>query len=911
MAKFIRFEQAKSVRKLPPYQVHRKYSVINGQPTLRILVKRLFPTSPPMKLLKLNPEATRIKFAMSGNAVPDGSRIINMDLLQNHMTEVAIHCAVCPAAGKLAKDGKSPLTVTTEEKRNGFASRLKLSCCGCGQQFLMETSSRLPGSSTYDINLRTVWGSMVTGGGLSSTNEMLATMGIPGMTQRRYTSLEQDVGELWHKEMKKDMLDAGSEERRLAIEKNDYHEGVPSISVICDGGWCKRSHKHTYNALGGVAVIFGAVTGKLLHIGVRNKHCYVCSLAESRHCDPAPHLCFKNWNDTSQAMEADIIVEGFLQAESTHGLRYMQLIADGDSSVFARIQQQVPVWGRHVTKMECANHACKCLRTNLEKLVENKPHFKGRGNLTKQMRIRLVKGVRCAIRMRSAESNTKTAILKLEHDIRNSIHHLFGNHECCSDFCKKKPTNTDECTAVPDTTDAGSTNTDDTIPSILDQQQSFWNEVICDFDLEQTRYQPNTATPIDAELLRDVSVLLNRLANKAARLIGNFTTNLAESWMSIRSKFDGCKMYNRCNRGSWHSRCYGGALRKNLGAAWSPLVWHRHTGVKPGTAFTTHYRQTARHLLTSQKSKRKPEVRDRAYKRKLADSAQCSSKKARREYGTDALDVVPDVSSQQLQDKCKNYMSVHVNLTEDKIKKIEALTTSQSQCTTWIDERKKRLTSSRFGDIVKRNTRINVAPLVKNLLYTNFRGNAFTIHGLGQESITIQEYILKKKDEGVSVTVSPVGLMIDVNHKFLAASPDGLVKEGQEYGLIEIKNLLQRNKLTFQEAALKLKGRFCLALTDGRLNLKLQHKYYYQCQGQINIMKLPWVDFVVRRTNPYQLHIERIFRNESLWKEVMVPKLTAFYHKALLPELAVPRDHTSTGIREPDKAWVIIKYWYY
>ena len=89
------------------------------------------------------------------------------------------------------------------------------------------------------------------------------------MTQRQYSSLEQDVGDLWHRELKKDMLEAGSEERRLAMERNDYHEGVPSITVICDGGW--------YNALGGVGVIFGAVTGKLLHIGVRNEHCYVCS----------------------------------------------------------------------------------------------------------------------------------------------------------------------------------------------------------------------------------------------------------------------------------------------------------------------------------------------------------------------------------------------------------------------------------------------------------------------------------------------------------------------------------------------------------------------------------------------------------------------------------------------------------
>ena len=46
------------------------------------------------------------------------------------------------------------------------------------------------------------------------------------------------------------MMVAGQEERALAVAGNDYHEGVPAITVVCDGGWSKRSHKHSYNAMG-------------------------------------------------------------------------------------------------------------------------------------------------------------------------------------------------------------------------------------------------------------------------------------------------------------------------------------------------------------------------------------------------------------------------------------------------------------------------------------------------------------------------------------------------------------------------------------------------------------------------------------------------------------------------------------
>ena len=61
----------------------------------------------------------------------------------------------------------------------------------------------------------------------------------------------------------KQLFTAGQVERRLAIEKGNYHNGVPAITVVVDAGWSKRSHKHSYNANSGVGVIFGAATKAL------------------------------------------------------------------------------------------------------------------------------------------------------------------------------------------------------------------------------------------------------------------------------------------------------------------------------------------------------------------------------------------------------------------------------------------------------------------------------------------------------------------------------------------------------------------------------------------------------------------------------------------------------------------------
>ncbi|VDI57174.1 Hypothetical predicted protein [Mytilus galloprovincialis] len=641
-------------------------------------------------------DANYLKAILKKKKLPtqNGYRFIDLQQMQSFISQITIHSISCERAVEIASKGISPYTDLTEIKSYGIACILGIKCKGCNYIHTMNTSSRLQTSkdkiNRFDVNVRAVWGSMVTGNGASHLNELLGTMNSPGLRQATFGSIEEEIGQMWHTVLEEEMLAAGAEERRIAIENNNYNEGVPSITVIADGGWSKRSHKHTYNASGGVAIIVGKQTGKILYIGVRNKYCnsYICSRALHTQTKPPEHVCFKNWSASSQAMESDILVEGFKQAEKVHGLRYMQLIADGDSSVYAKIQEEVPVWGKFVTKIECSNHACKCLRSNLEKLVNDNPNYKGQNKLTKTTRVNIVSAVRCAIRMRSKESNRSAAIKLLAHDIRNSVHHIFGNHKNCSNFCKANEKRNETSIASSD-----NLSTND-IPDIFESQSLLWSEV-----------------------------LLNRLATKSERLEGNDTTNIAESWMHVRSKFDG-----------------------------------------------------------------------------------------------------------------------------------------------------------------------------------GFKGNAYTVKGLQEERNSIHEYILKKAESGVNVNVESSGLIIDKNHTFLACNPDGLVNENGEMGLIEIKNILQKKNMSFIQATKKVSN-FCLQYTDEKVQLKKKHNYYFQCQGLLNISGLPWPDFIARPTSPYQIHIERIYRDEVLWNDTMLPKLETFYFLALLPELAAPRYNKSPGIREPGD-WV-------
>ncbi len=93
----------------------------------------------------------------------------------------------------------------------------------------------------------------------------------------------------------------------------------------------------------------------------------------------------KTGNRSSSEMEADVIVEEFLEAERVHGVRYMKFLGDGDSPVYPALVQNVPVRGHAIGKLECANHACRCYHGVLERLVQENPSsYKGSGRLTQK-----------------------------------------------------------------------------------------------------------------------------------------------------------------------------------------------------------------------------------------------------------------------------------------------------------------------------------------------------------------------------------------------------------------------------------------------------------------------------------------------------------------------------------------------
>ena len=127
------------------------------------------------------------------------------------------------------------------------------------------------------------------------------------------------------------------------------------------------------------------------------------------------------------------------------------------------------------------------------------------------------------------------------------------------------------------------------------------------------------------------------------------------------------------------------------------------------------------------------------------------------------------------------------------------------------------------------------------------------------------------------------GFVINPSFPWLGCSPDGLVVEdGSITGCIEVKCPFSKRDQTLKKATDSDKSFFLKVYEDG-LKLKQNHAYYYQCQGVINILEVPWIDFIVHTEK--DIHVERIYRDKILWENHIITGLTDFYIKYILPKL--------------------------
>lgn len=766
-----------------------------------------------------------------------------VEILHQHAVAMQDHNQGCTFCGQLE---------FVREARIGLTSTLEYRCTKrplCPAVHYVRT-----GKDDMTIHDDFVRGALATGIGFSQARELTAAINMPFMSWDLYHKCEAKLGkDLWDT-LLASMKETAAAEIELAKERGELPdaEGYWRVPVIVDGGWSKRSYGHNYNASGGVAVIIGRYTNKVLHVGVRNKFCTVCRRAAAKADDPKPHACACNWKSTSTSMERDIILEGFRESENAYGLRYTTMIGDGDSSVHLAVLTGVS-YGHIVKKIECANHVVKCYTKRLFTVAKNAKLFPGKEGiearklLSSQNIITMKHLARSTIKRHSSALSgpvTPFAIENLRTQLKNGPYHVFGLHENCpSDCCPVKG------------------------GSMLENEQKTAKGLLL----------------VSSGMMVEIQKAVDIVADKSDSLLLDMTSNAAEGYMSAVSKTTGGKRVDHTKGDGYGRRCHLAALAYNMsGAGWHRYFTKKKYGRSPGSAMKKLIRR------------KKIDQEKRKCRRKLQFPPPVGrprfSCQQDQDYGESAQQ--PDLTIPIYKLKANEFMEA-VNISTHEQQQIEVSTRGQYENEKWHVERKKRLSSTKFYDICRKHKDgFRYDNVVRSILYPK----VLLLPELGYGSTHECDAVAKYKEAHPGAKVKECGLIVSLELPFLCASPDRLVDED---GVLEAKcPYTAANYATLEETSrhhnigVKVCKKGCLCLNQ-------KHKYYYQIQGQLHVTGRHYCDLVM--WSPRDFFEQRIFRNDNFWS-LCVPRLRDFYFQYLLPEILDSRMKRKMPLRlEPMK----------
>ncbi|XP_023211357.1 uncharacterized protein LOC111614206 isoform X2 [Centruroides sculpturatus] len=222
----------------------------------------------------------------------------------------------------------------------------------------------------------------------------------------------------------------------------------------------------------------------------------------------------------------------------------------------------------------------------------------------------------------------------------------------------------------------------------------------------------------------------------------------------------------------------------------------------------------------------------------------------------------------------ENKLINEIKLTKQDIQLVESQTRDQANEDLWWKYRKGRLTASLFGRILRCKTAHK--SIVKDVMQYQEEPHANSIEwGKKNESVAKSLFVQRMLPLHSNFQLSSTGLFIDEAQSFLAATPDGLVTcDCCSSALLEIKCLYSKRHLSVREA----KPEFL----DENLQLREEHEYYTQIQGQMGIAKVKECFFVCYSAN--DVHIQKINFNLVFWQHA-VQKLSSFYFNYIVTEI--------------------------
>ena len=770
---------------------------------------------------------------------------------------------------------------------HGNRSRFHYKCEACGYTDAF-WSEPAPSAKYMGINKSLVTGCAVKGIGHTQLQELLASANIHTMTDNMFISEQQKVLADFEKCAFDSMAEAAREEREHAIKIGHVtKEGIPFITVTTDGSWLKRTYGFNYNSHSGMAAIIGMHTGKVLHVGIRNKYCTTCHRG-LQHKYP----CYKNWEMAapSTAMETDAILEGFKCSVANHNLIYRTIVTDGDSSVYnAIIDSKVySEYGIIPKKICCSNHLLKNLVKKIiaikgitQKKGERVPGFVKYRTIVVKRREKLRAAVKERIAYRVAQSLTFDEKAKaLQKDILNVPSHIFGEHEHCKEYgfsCQMIHESTKE-------TEKGCSDSEvhnATVGESEDENEDNLNEN----EIPEVESENETETfseNIVPELRKHgfyakITEAFEYLSKFSNSLLHQLTNNASESLNGLVSASLGGKRIHFGLRSQYNMRIYAAVIQHNSQKVLSELYKATGKDVSP--------------IIENVECKR---LKKRERTRNARKEGRKGYNRSRRRGMTTDRHYGPNCTKEDMLPNEVEAKADEIFETLEKNQKnraaLERETIGQSTNEKWIAARRFMLTASNFGPACRWKDSISCIPTVQRILYSKPEPENIAVqHGILQEKVA-----LEKLRDVYEEPIEECGIFIDKEYSFLGASPDALIGLS---GTIEIKSTFQGAHLSAEDAINEIRSVAAAFDKKDQQKLSQTHDHYFQIQGQLHITGREYCLYVIHTSVSQK--ITKVLRDDNFWSTKMEPRLTKFYMDCLLPEIIDPRQTRSRQIRNP------------
>ncbi|CAN7988746.1 unnamed protein product [Ixodes hexagonus] len=155
-------------------------------------------------------------------------------------------------------------------------------------------------------------------------------------------------------------------------------------------------------------------------------------------------------------------------------------------------------------------------------------------------------------------------------------------------------------------------------------------------------------------------------------------------------------------------------------------------------------------------------------------------------------------------------------------------TVGQGRNPLWKRERVGRITASNFTRVVHCQ---QPESLVRDILYpqnVKLKPGDLRLYGIENEGKAVQQYLELMTYYDKEVRVEEAGLLVYHEYPCIGASPDRIVYDGEEVGVLEVKCPLSKKGQTPKAAALDKK--FYAYILEGEVTLKRDSAHYYQVQ---------------------------------------------------------------------------------